>query len=120
MGTLTELLDLEHQGWRSLCAGTGDTFYGSLMTERAVMVLAGGMVLDRDAVITSLSDAPAWDDYEITEARTIETAPGTVVLVYTGRAHRGSEPAFAARMSSVYVRSGDGWRLCLYQQTPIG
>lgn len=120
MGASEELLALEHQGWRSLCEGTGDTFYGSLMTEGAMMVLAGGLVLDRDAVISSLGDAPTWDDYEITEVRTIETAPDTVVLVYTGHARRGEEPLFAAWMSSVYARSGNGWRLCLHQQTPIG
>lgn len=120
MGTLDELLALEHQGWRSLCEGTGDTFYGSLMTERAVMVLTGGLVLDRNAVISSLSDAPTWDDYEITEVRTIETTPNTVVLVYTGHARRGAEPVFAAWMSSVYAQSGNVWRLCLHQQTPIG
>ena len=50
--TTNELLDLEHAGWRSLCDGTGDRFYGSLMTDDAVMVLANGMVLDRAAVTT--------------------------------------------------------------------
>lgn len=121
MSVLTELLDLEHRGWRSLCEGSGDAFYGSLMTERAVMVLAGGMVLDRNAVIASLADAPTWDEYEISQERVVETAPGAVVLVYTGRARRSGEHPFVARMSSVYTRGeNDGWRLCLYQQTPIG
>ena len=37
--TTNELLDLEHAGWRSLCDGTGDRFYGSLMTDDAVTQL---------------------------------------------------------------------------------
>ncbi|WP_017604113.1 nuclear transport factor 2 family protein [Nocardiopsis alkaliphila] len=120
MGVLDELLALEHRGWRSLCEGSGDAFYGSLMTERAVMVLAGGMVLDRNAVVASLADAPTWDEYEISEERVLEPAPGSVVIIYTGRAWRAEEPPFVARMSSVYARDEHGWRLCLYQQTPVG
>ncbi|WP_393916544.1 hypothetical protein [Halostreptopolyspora alba] len=37
-----EPLELEHRGWRPLCDGTGADFYGSLMTEDGVMVLAHG------------------------------------------------------------------------------
>lgn len=29
---LEDLLDLENQGWQSLCEGTGADFYGTLMT----------------------------------------------------------------------------------------
>lgn len=44
---LDELLDIERAGgWQSLCKSTGDRFYGDLMTEDAVMVLANGSVMD--------------------------------------------------------------------------
>jgi hypothetical protein len=39
-------------------------------------------------------------------------------LVYTGTGYReGDAPAFVGAMSSVYHRTGEGWKLALYQQT---
>ena len=115
-----EILRLEHAGWASLCQGTGADFYGRLMTADAVMVLSHGFVLDRDAVIASLDDAPPWRNYEISEDRLIEVGEDTAILVYTGRASRGEgAPAFHALMSSVYTRRDGQWRLTLYQQTSV-
>ena len=55
---LEDLLELERAGWRSLCESTGDRFYGDLMTDDAVMVLANGAVMGRDAVTAALGQAP--------------------------------------------------------------
>ncbi|WP_243226090.1 nuclear transport factor 2 family protein [Microbacterium sp. CIAB417] len=117
---LDELLDLEHQGWRSLCDGTGAEFYGDIMTSDGVMVLAHGQILDRRAVVDSLNDVPAWRTYDIAEARLIGLGDDHAILVYNGRAYRdGEEPAFVALMSSIYTRRDGNWRLALYQQTPV-
>ncbi|WP_308291786.1 nuclear transport factor 2 family protein [Microbacterium jejuense] len=117
---LDELLELEHQGWTSLCDSAGADFYGRLMTPDGVMVLAHGMVLDRDAVVASLDEAPPWRTYEITDERLIPLGDDHAILVYTGRATRdGDEPPFVALMSSVYTRRDGAWRLALYQQTPV-
>ncbi len=117
---LTELLDLEHRGWDSLCDSTGADFYGSLMTEDAVMVLAHGFALDREAVVASLSDAPPWRTYEIKDPRVIGGGTDSAILVYTGLAYRDDDaPAFSGLMSSVYVRADGAWKLALYQQTPM-
>ncbi len=114
------LLDLETRGWESLCHGTGGDFYGGLMTDDAVMVLANGMVMDRIAVVESLGQAPPWSSYEISNERVIRNGSDSACLVYVGTARRdGEQPAFVAVMSSVYRRQDDGWRLSLYQQTPI-
>jgi hypothetical protein len=114
-----ELLELEHQGWESLCHGVGAAFYGRLMTADAVMVLAHGLVLDRQAVITSLNDAPPWHAYQISDERLIEVDEPTAALVYTGTASRGDGDQFHALMSSIYTRRQGRWQLALYQQTPV-
>lgn len=115
-----ELLDLEHQGWQSLCNSTGADFYGSLMTDDGVMVLAHGFVFSRQQVIDSLNDAPPWSGYELSDERLIPLSDSAAVLVYRGQAWRGTEePAFRALMSSVYVRQDGRWALASYQQTPI-
>ena len=41
---LDELLDLEHQGWNSLCTGTGANFYGQIMTNDGVMLLSLSLI----------------------------------------------------------------------------
>lgn len=117
---LDELLDLEHQGWTSLCDSTGADFYGRIMTRDGVMVLAHGQVFDRQAVIDSLNRAPPWRSYEIADERLVALGEDHAILVYTGRAYRGDdEPAFVALMASVYTRRDGAWRLALYQQTPL-
>lgn len=117
---IADLLRLEQAGWMSLCDGSGDAFYGRIMTTDGVMLLADGSALDRDGVVESLRDAPAWSSYEINDERLVPLGADAAALVYTGRAFRAAGgPAFVALMSSVYVREGDGLRLALYQQTPV-
>jgi hypothetical protein len=117
---LNELLTMERRGWDSLCDSTGADFYGSVMVNDGVMVLAHGLVIDREAVIASLNEAPPWRTYEISDARVISAGTGSTILVYTGVAYReGSSPAFRGLMSSIYVRVDGDWKLVLYQQTPI-
>ncbi|MGH3459027.1 nuclear transport factor 2 family protein [Aeromicrobium sp.] len=114
------LLELEQRGWHSLCDGTGATFYSDLMTDDAVMVLANGAVMDRDAVVASLEHAPPWHSYEINDVRLVDAGEETAALVYVGTGYRdGDQPAFVSLMSSTYVRREGRWRLALYQQTPI-
>ena len=113
-----ELLELEHAGWAALCDGTGDTFYGAVMTDDAVMVLANGMVMDLATVTSALGESPPWQRYEIDDVRLVEVCPDVAALVYTGRGWReGSDEPFVGAMSSVYHRTGEGWKLALYQQS---
>lgn len=51
--TLDTMVALEHQGWDALCGQTGGPFYGSLMTEDALMVLVNGLAMDKKAVVES-------------------------------------------------------------------
>ncbi|OLT49271.1 DUF4440 domain-containing protein [Saccharomonospora sp. CUA-673] len=115
-----ELLRLEHQGWQSLCDSTGADFYGRIMTDDGIMILAHGFVLDRQQVVASLNDAPPWSSYEISDERLVRLSDDSAVLAYRGKAWRErSEPDFEAWMSSVYVELAGEWRLASYQQTPI-
>jgi hypothetical protein len=54
------------------------------------------------------------------DTRLVGAGEDAAVLVYTGRARRGEEPEFVARMSSVYVMRDGDIRLAHYQQTPVG
>ena len=117
---LEELLEWERRGWESLCEGRGAEFYGDLMSDDGVMVLANGAVMDRDQVRRSLADAPEWDTFRIEEPRVAKVGDDSAVLIYRGIATRDSTPEpFEALMTSVYARSGGEVRLVSYQQTPV-
>ncbi|MGW0250664.1 nuclear transport factor 2 family protein [Nocardia goodfellowii] len=117
---LKELLDIERQGWDALCDSTGASFYGELMTDDALMILANGMVLDRAGVVESLRAAPPWRAYEIQDPRLVDVGADSKVLVYLGVGYRdAAEPAFRGVMSSTYVLTAGGWRLACYQQTQL-
>jgi hypothetical protein len=117
---MDELLDLEHAGWASLCDGTGSEFYGNLMTDHGVMVLANGTVMTRTGVVEALRHSPPWAAYEIDESRFVELGDDATALVYVGTGHRGGgEPPFVGAMTSIYVRCDGDWKLALYQQTPM-
>lgn len=117
---LDVLLELERAGWDSLCSGTGAQFYGGVMLPDAVMVLANGMVMDRDTVVSALSESPPWRAYDIADVRLISVDDNNAALVYIGTGYRtGDEAAFVGAMSSMYHRAEDGWKLALYQQTQV-
>lgn len=115
---LDELLHIERAGWDALCESSGADFYGALMLPDAVMVLANGMVMDRNTVVSALAESPPWRAYEISGVHVIALDDDNAVLVYVGTAYRDEdEPAFVGAMSSVYHRVDGSWRLALYQQT---
>jgi len=116
---MDDVLELEHAGWASLCDGTGSEFYGDLMTQDGVMVLANGTVMTRNDVVDALRQAPAWAGYEIDDVRLVQLGPDSTAIVYVGTGRRkDDDPPFVGVMTSVYVRRDGDWKLALYQQTP--
>lgn len=115
--SLESLLGTEHAGWDSLCTGRGGEFYGELLTDDALMVLVNGLVLDRQQVIDSLRNAPAWDSYTLSDARLIPLGRDAAALVYRADARRANSEEFSALMTSVYRLTEGRPRLALYQQT---
>lgn len=114
---MMHLLSIEHAGWRSLCDGTASTFYGDLMTDDALMVLANGEVMTRDQVVQALDGAPTWADYSIDAPRLVHVDPDVAALVYIGSGRRDGAAPFVGAMASVYRNVDGRWRLVLYQQT---
>ena len=89
------------------------------MTADGLMVLANGMVMNRAQVVEALVHAPAWAGYEIADVRVVPLGAMTAALVYIGTGRRDEGEDVVCVMTSVYQRGDDGWRLGLYQQTPV-
>jgi hypothetical protein len=114
-----ELEALERTGWDSLCNGTGSDYYGALMSEDGVMVLADGQAMSRAQVVDSLAGSSPWEDYSLDDLQLVSTGEGSAALVYRGTGRRASGPDVVAIMTSVYVCDDAGWQLALYTQTPV-
>ncbi|MDO5496054.1 MAG: nuclear transport factor 2 family protein [bacterium] len=117
--SLETLIAVERQGWDSLCNSTGAEHYGRLMTPDGLMILSNGLVMDRETVMASLSEAQPWESYEFSEERVVSVGEGATALVFRAVATRAGEEPFEALMSSTYVLEGGEPRLALYTQTPV-
>lgn len=116
---LHHLLATEHNGWLSLTNGTAADFYDSLMADDGVMVLVGGMVLDKEQTVASLREATPWAKYTISEPQVITLSETSAALVYRANALRAGEDTFRAVMTSVYRMDRGRLRLAVYQQTMV-
>jgi Domain of unknown function (DUF4440) len=92
--TQAALVEIERRGWDSLCDGTGADFYGQVMAEDGLMVIADGTVMDRDTVVDALRSAPPWRSYSIDDIRLVGITEDSAVLVYTGTAVRDDGSPF--------------------------
>ena len=109
---MDELLAIE----RELGGGTGDA-YRKHLTDDALVVVPGAAI-DKEKCAFAIDASPGWDEFDITDAQTIELTPESVVLSYRWSSRRGDE-TYEALMSSVYVRRDGEWKLALHQQTPV-
>jgi len=87
------LLELERAGWDSLCNQTGSEYYGERMLPNALMVLANGIAMDRDMVVSALSESPPWRTYDIGDVRLIEVDNGNAVSPAPHTARPTSQPS---------------------------
>lgn len=109
------VIDLEESFWH------GDaTFYANTLADDALLVFAGPVgVLSKEQTVESIIGAPRWGEVTLQEVNVRRLAPGVVALVYRAQARRSSGgTAYAALVSSVYVRRRGSWHLALHQQTP--
>ena len=115
-----DLLALERSGWDALST-SGDAaaaFYERVLAEQVLMLLPGGMVIDRrDDVVNAMRGEP-WSSFELSDERVLDLGPASAVVAYQATARRGDDE-YTALFNSTYVREGDAWRLALHQQTPV-
>jgi hypothetical protein len=90
-----------------------------MMTPYARLVLANGQVISRDQAVAALADAPPWSSYSIDDASILTFSHDTAAVLYTGTGRRADGPDFVGVMTSVYVRTDEGWRIGLCQQTAV-
>ncbi len=115
-----ELIELERAGWDALSAGgdAAEAFYDEVLAPEVLMLLPGGMVLDRrEQAIASMGGAP-WDGFQLSDERVLRLGRDGAVVAYRASATR-TRQEYEALINSTYVLVEGRWRLALHQQTPI-
>ena len=112
-----ELVALEREGWQALSDGRGADYYAQHLADNALMAFSFG-VMDRQAAIDAMAQAPPWASFELTDPRVVALTDDSAVLVYAAKAQREGQDPYAATISSTFVRRQGQWLLAFHQQTP--
>ncbi len=118
---MRNLVELERQGWQALSSGrdAAQAFYRSLLTDDAVMVFPGGMLLRGKEQILESMDARPWTSFQLRETQVISPSENASVVIYRVAAQREGGDPYVALISSLYVVRQGQWKLALHQQTPV-
>lgn len=111
------MLDLERHGWDALCTTAGADFYADNMTDDGLMVMPGGMRLDKAATLKAMRGVAAWSSYRLGDSSVVELGAGAAALTYSVTANRAGTQ-YRALMTTVYVRRDGRWKVAFHQQTP--
>lgn len=116
LNTEKELLTLEERFWKADAA-----FYQQNLTADALMVFPDPVgVMEKDTTVASIAGAARWVSVSMADVRTLDLAPGAVLLTYRATARREDDSSnYTARVCSVYVDRGAGWKLTYHQQAPL-
>lgn len=95
----------------------GPEFYKANMAAEAVMVFAGVGVMQGEAILDGLRQAPRWNEVEM-DGQASAALGETSVLSYRATARREGEEPYRAVCSSTYVRRGDDHVLLAHHQSP--
>lgn len=113
-----ELLKVERDGWEAISAHKGAEFYASRLTDDALMVLPGDLVLDRQTALDSIDGPVTWEWFRIENDRVVPLGGEAAALTYRVTAKRPDEEPYSALVTSTYVRRGGSWLMAVHQQTP--
>lgn len=115
-----EIVEIEKQGWNALASSPEDArdFYRQVLHEECVMLFPGGLVLQTPDEILDSFAAGAWDEFDLSDTRTVWLGPDAMALIYRVQARRG-DTSYEALVSSTYLMTDGEWKLILHQQTPV-
>jgi len=118
---MNDLMKLEEQGWKALSSeeNVAKEFYGSILTDDAVMLFPAGMSIEgKENILRSIGSQP-WKSFQLQAPRVISLSEGAAVIVYKVTAQREDSKQYVALISSTYALHEGKWKLVLHQQTPV-
>ncbi len=77
-------------------------------------------ILDEEAIIESVDEAPPWTAVRLDQANVVRLRDTAALVAYRAEARNSEGESYSAYAASAYVKQDDGaWRLAFHQQTPI-
>ncbi len=123
MGTLDEMLALEHRVWQALLTGDGAAD-AALLAPGFVGVYPDGIAGAANGAgdhAGQLDAGPTVANYTLSEARIMPVGADHVMLIYRAAFTRvGAGAEEAMYVSSLWRREAGGWRNIFSQDTPVG
>ena len=114
---LDRMLALETRVWEALAAGDAAADAALLLPEFLGVYPSG--FSDRAGHAGQLAAGPSIAAYALSEARLLPVGPDHVMLSYKARYRRPGQTRDAAMyVSSLWARTGSGWRNLFSQDTP--
>lgn len=97
--------------------------FRSHIAENAVSMSASGPLMGRDMALETMENDPCEvRSYSLGDARVVQVAPGTAVVVYRAEQDAtcgGQAVPGQVWATSVWVQSGGEWRNVLHQEVPV-
>jgi hypothetical protein len=111
-----QILEVELEQWKTLSSDDGAAFYRDRLSKDALMAVpAPHGIMDRDTVVSEVTEAPPIVEYELFDPKVILLTPDSGVIVYSMWQRRKGQEGFKAAISSVY-RVQDGQLYMAYHQ----
>ncbi|QXV55749.1 hypothetical protein [Amycolatopsis sp. TNS106] len=110
------LTELERRAWCILSSGpaAARAFYETVLDGKIVVLLADRLpIQERDLALTALCEAK-WDACRFGEMNAGRLSSAVGFVGYDFTATKDGVP-YSARVSSVYVRRDEGWKLVFHQ-----
>lgn len=110
---IDQIWELERRFWLE-----GVSVYDAHLHRDACMIFPGMGILDRAAVLDSLSDAPRWTHIDMC-GRQVVDAGEVIFIAYVAIARRGDSQPYRGFCGSTYIRKGSEPIMIAHQQTPM-
>lgn len=110
-----ELLEIEKGFWT-----LGEAYYKAHADKECLVAFPEMARAMSNADLAATAKSPdRWRDIEIELKGMVEPGSDIVMLTYEARARRKSGEAYAALVSTGYVKRADGWKMMFHSQTPL-
>ena len=119
----TELVALETNIWKAWASKNEDFYFARMTPDVTVLIIGQGRMSGRDTVVEEISASPCkMNDFTLSREELRLLAPTVALLTYQAKQDAicaGHKLPENLLVSSIYVRTAEGWKMSSYQETRI-
>jgi hypothetical protein len=108
-------LELEYGFW----LGNADYYRANLDEVCVIAFQEMGGAYKKEEIAQMTPATSNWRDVQIVQKALEQPTPDVAILTYDMDGVRTTGEAYQARVSTLYVKRGDAWKMAFHQQTPL-